>query len=101
VDSELPPADKCPRRLVIEAITLVGAGQETVKAALQVGTFYLLQQPQLWKTLRQELLTIYPDTASPPSLAELSRLTYLKAVIYESMSRSALPHYLPSLSFSH
>jgi cytochrome P450 len=83
LDSDLPPAEKAVRRLKDEGVTLIGAGQETTKSALQVGTFYLLQQPQTWQKLRDELLAVYPDPDDPPPLPVLEKLPYLTAVIYE------------------
>jgi cytochrome P450 len=56
-----------------------------VRATLEIGTFHLLQQPQIMQKLREELLTVYPDPGDPPSLPVLEQLPYLTAVINECM----------------
>ena len=84
LQSDLPPQEKSIERLQDEGVTLVGAGQETVKASLTIATFYLLQNPTVLKTLREEILTIFPDPANPPELRNLEQLPYLTACIHES-----------------
>jgi cytochrome P450 len=90
LDSDLSPKDKNLHRLKDEGVTLVGAGQETVKAALQVGTYYLLRSPEIFYKLRDELLTVYPNPAEPPPLPVLEQLPYLTAVINECTPASPI-----------
>lgn len=42
--------------------------------------FHLLDKPELLSKLRAEILTVFPDSSSPPSLATLEKLPYLIAV---------------------
>lgn len=88
LDSNLPQEDKSLGRLRNEGVVLVTAGLDTVRATLEIGTFHLLQQPQIMQKLREELLTVYPDPGDPPSLPVLEQLPYLTAVINESLRLS-------------
>lgn len=78
--SDLPPEEKTEHRLHDEAQVVVGAGVETTKWTLTIAMFYLLKQPELLSKLRAEILTVFPNPASPPSLATLEKLPYLVAV---------------------
>ena len=65
---------------------MIGAGLETTKRALSVGSFHLLNTPSALIRLRQELTDLIPDTMNPPSLTELEALPYLSACVEESQS---------------
>lgn len=78
--SDLPPEEKSEQRLHDEAQVVVGAGVETTKWTLTVAMFYLLDNPELLSKLRAEILTVFPDPSSPPSLTTLEKLPYLTAV---------------------
>lgn len=83
LDSDLPASEKTIRRLEDEGITVVGAGQETVKVVLTVTTFHLLQNPKMMERLRKEIITVFPDPSNPPDLTKLEQLPYLSAVLQE------------------
>ncbi|ESK87846.1 benzoate 4-monooxygenase cytochrome p450 [Moniliophthora roreri MCA 2997] len=71
--------------LVDEAMTLVGAGSDTVGLTSTVGTFYVLQNPAIAQKLKDELKSVWPDVESPVGLTVLEKLPYLTAVIKESL----------------
>jgi cytochrome P450 len=83
LDSGLPNQEKTIDRLQDEGVTLVGAGQETVKATLTIATYHILQNPAITKKLKEELLIAFPDPANPPELSKLEQLPYLSACIQE------------------
>ena len=67
-----------------QASTLIGAGSETITAALWVSSFFLLQHPQCLRKLQQEVRGAFA------SLEEITgdsaaRLPYLRGVIDEGM----------------
>lgn len=68
-----------------EAITLMGAGEVIMHGILALIIFYLLQQPDTWNKLREEILIIFPDITKPPSLTQLERLPFLTSIIIEGM----------------
>lgn len=73
-----------------EAVLLVGAGQETVRATLTLITFWLLKNPDKMERVRNEILTIWPDLTERPSLPQLEKLPYLSAAIQEGSFLSRL-----------
>lgn len=79
----LPAYEKTLDRITDEAITLVGAGEVTIHDVLALIIFYLLQQPNTWKELKEEILTIFPDVTKPPSLTQLEKLPLLTSTIIE------------------
>lgn len=85
----LPSLDKTHQRLADEADILVGAGVETTAFALCVGVFHIVNTPQIYRKLKNELLEALPDgDENMPSLLELEKLPYLKACIQESLRLS-------------
>ena len=83
LDSDLPPQDKTVRRLVEDAQTLTGAGSETTARTLAVGTFHILSNEHVLRSLMSELERAIPNPGALPPLADLEQLPYLTAVIYE------------------
>lgn len=83
--SDLPPEEKSQARLHDEAQVVVGAGIETTKFTLTVAMYHLLDNPQMLSKLKEEILSVYPDENSPPSLSTLEKLPYLVAVAQEGM----------------
>ncbi|CAD6447091.1 62617b23-89bd-4035-8aed-b9edcdd21241 [Sclerotinia trifoliorum] len=83
--SDLPPEEKSEKRLHDEAQVVVAAGIETTQWTLTVAMFYLLDNSELLSKLRAEILTVFPDPSSPPSLATLEKLPYLTAVVQEAL----------------
>ena len=81
--SDLPPEELSVTRLRHEAESLIGAAIETTKSALSLASFHVLDNPDILRRLREEMMIAIPDPPNPPSLSELERLPYLTAVIQE------------------
>ncbi|KAI0123214.1 cytochrome P450 [Xylariales sp. AK1849] len=77
----VPDTDK----LYDEGMTLIFAGSHTVADTMLMGHFHMLNQPELMARLKSEILTIWPDVDSPPSLQQLETLPLLTATIKESL----------------
>ncbi|KAK7052823.1 hypothetical protein VNI00_004142 [Paramarasmius palmivorus] len=73
------------KSLVDEALTLIGAGSDTVGVTSTVGTFYALHNPEIARKLKDELLSVWPDPEGSMSLSVLEKLPYLTAFIKESL----------------
>lgn len=69
---------------------LVGAAAETTRWALMTIVFHLLDKPEMMKTLKKEILAIWPDMDAPPTYLELEQLLYLTAVIQEGENLRSL-----------
>lgn len=52
-------------------------GVETTANALMIGTFYMLQNPEMLKRLKKELYDAWPVLEQEPELRDLEKLTYL------------------------
>lgn len=83
LDSSLPANELSLPRLQNEAIGLIGAGVETTKRALSVGSFHILENPAILTRLREELISAIPDPHTPPPLYVYEKLPYLSACIEE------------------
>jgi cytochrome P450 len=93
LNSNLPDSDKSVDRLTQEATSVVGAGMETTKWVLTVGTFHLLDNPPVLARLKAELTEAMPDSSAVLSYSDLEKLPYLGAVIQECESPSRVLHY--------
>ncbi|KAF8874993.1 cytochrome P450 [Infundibulicybe gibba] len=87
--------------LLDEAITLVGAGSDTVGNTCTIGTFHILGNQDIHRRLFEELTSVWPDRGSLIALETLEKLPYLTAVIKESMRMShgivtPLPRIVPN-----
>ncbi|KAK0658039.1 cytochrome P450 [Cercophora newfieldiana] len=82
--------------MVDEAVVLIGAGAETVGNAMTVCTWRALLDPEIYKTLRAELVAAFPDPTQPVDFLTLEKLPYLSAVVKESLRLSyGVMHPLP------
>lgn len=81
--SNLPPQELSVTRLQQEAAGLIGAGIGTTTSSLTLASFHILDNPEIFRRLRQELEEVFPDLTKPPILTQLERLPYLTAVIQE------------------
>ncbi|KAF7168666.1 hypothetical protein CNMCM5623_001606 [Aspergillus felis] len=98
--------------LLSEAILMFVAGTDTTAAALAITLHHLLQQPEAYQRLQDEVRTVIPTLESRPSFQDLDPLPFLDACIKEGLriscpSRFRLPrtvsdggwnfkgHYLP------
>ncbi|PGH18252.1 hypothetical protein AJ79_00591 [Helicocarpus griseus UAMH5409] len=89
------------KSLYEEAQVMVFAGADTVGNTLMMGIFNVLEQPDVLKKLKAELLNAWPDLNEAPRYQELEKLPYLTAVIKESLRISPgvptpLPRIVPS-----
>ena len=78
-----------PGSLYDEAQVMMFAGADTVANTLMLGFFHLLRQREQYNVLRQELQEAWPDIGNPPTSRKLEGLTYLDAVIKESLRLSS------------
>ncbi|TGJ88015.1 hypothetical protein E0Z10_g778 [Xylaria hypoxylon] len=93
----LPPEDKRFSYYKVEAASFVAAGTETTASALTTLTYFVLANPDILSTLREELKTVMPDglTELPPT-STLENLPYLTGVIQEGIRLSfSVPGRLP------
>lgn len=72
-----------------EAQALMFAGADTAANVLMLSTYYLLKQPDTYRSLKEELRRAWPDLKSPPPLRDLEQLPYLDAVIKEGLRLSS------------
>ncbi|KAL3427893.1 cytochrome P450 [Phlyctema vagabunda] len=86
--SSLPSHEKSAERLNNEALTLISAGIETTTWTLSLAMFHILNNPEILKKLKEEILTVWPQVDSPPNWSTLETLPYLTAVIQESLRLS-------------
>jgi cytochrome P450 len=90
LESDLPPQEKSPRRLVDEVQTVIGAGLVTTAWALSVACYYLLENPPILEKLRAELFAAVPDLSAPDALSyqKLEKLPYLQGCVREGIRLS-------------
>ena len=90
LESNLPPEEKTVERIGEEAQTILGAGLETTAWALTVATFYILNNPNIYKELFAELKETIPDILAIGELdfQQLEKLPYLTACIQECLRLS-------------
>ncbi len=81
--SKLPEEEKSQYRLQNEAVSVIGAGLETTRWAMTVASFHIIDNPQIFKRLREELDQAIPDPDHIPTWAQLQALPYLSACIDE------------------
>ena len=88
IHSDLPPAEKLPKRLEGEAAAVLGAGAVTTAWTLTVCMYHLVVEPEKLERLRTEIRSIMPDPYEPANLQQLEKLPYLTSVILESLRLS-------------
>ncbi|KAL8686811.1 MAG: hypothetical protein Q9218_006851 [Villophora microphyllina] len=88
IHSDLPPAEKQPKRLEMEAAAILGAGAVTTAWTLTVAMYHLTVNPDKLERLRAEIKQIMPDPHQPAKLQQLERLPYLTSVLMESLRLS-------------
>ncbi|KAI9720911.1 MAG: hypothetical protein M1828_005481 [Chrysothrix sp. TS-e1954] len=71
-----------------ETQALMFGGSDTTGNALLVTSFHLLKSPTMYKILKAELQTIWPNLENVPSARSLEHLPYLNAVIREGLRLS-------------
>ena len=83
-DSNLPPREKTIDRLNEEGFTLILAGADTSCATLTHISYHLLANPDILKTLKEELRVAMPDAQVPMSWQELEKLPFLVSPAFQS-----------------
>lgn len=86
--------------LIEEGIVMFVAGTDTTAAALTVTFHHLLQQPEVYRRLREEIRTVMPTLDSRPTAEELDSLPLLNACVREGLriscpSRVRMPRTIP------
>ncbi|KAI9783670.1 MAG: hypothetical protein M1839_003518 [Geoglossum umbratile] len=74
-----------PSSLYEEAQALLYGGTDTVANALTIGVFHILEKPEILQKLKEELLAAWPEMEQTPKFEDLEKLSYLSAVIKESL----------------
>ncbi|KAI0536204.1 cytochrome P450 [Xylaria digitata] len=75
---QLPPEDKYFSYYKSEAASFVAAGTETTASALTTLTYFVLANPDILHTLREELKTVMPSSLTElPPISTLENLPYL------------------------
>lgn len=80
LSSSLPAEEKSAERLAQEIQVVIGAGGETVAKALSWITYYLLENPQTLKKLKEELQEMDPNQDA--SLGALEGMPYLVSLVF-------------------
>lgn len=84
-NSSLPSHEKTIDRMAAEGTLLIIAGSESVGSALTSLHFRLLEHPDKYKILQDELRKAIPVESRIPRWAELKELPYLTACIEENL----------------
>lgn len=84
-NSSLPSHEKTIDRMAAEGTLLIIAGSESVGSALTSLHFRLLEHPDKYKILQEELRKAMPVESRIPRWAELKGLPYLTACIEENL----------------
>ena len=82
---QLSEEDKSTVRLTDEAQVLMMAGTLTTAFVFEVATFYLIRKPEILRRLKAELREAIPDPSEMVPLSQLEQLTYLNAIIKETL----------------
>lgn len=103
--AEKKSRDLTKEHLISEAIVMFVAGTDTTAAALAVTLHHLLQQPDNYRKLQDEVRTVMPALDSRPTVPELDALPFLNACVKEGLriscpSRTRLPRTVPANGWS-
>ncbi|OCT46388.1 benzoate 4-monooxygenase cytochrome P450 [Cladophialophora carrionii] len=69
-----------PRELAADAVLVFLAGTDTTAHALTFGTWEMIKRPEIWTRLRQEVMSVLPETQGFARLADLEKLPFLATV---------------------
>lgn len=75
--SQLPPQEKSAARLQQEGATMLFAGSETTARLLCHTVFHLLDNPDILRQIREEVLKAVGDSKRIPDLRTLEKLPWL------------------------
>ena len=90
----LPPEERSLKRLCLEAVAVLGGGFETTASALTLGTFLILNNPQIHRKLVEELEEAIPNSKVILPWQQLEKLPYLSCVMKETLRYMNLDHTL-------
>jgi cytochrome P450 len=65
------------RELAADAVLMFLAGTDTTAHALTFGAWEMIKRPELWTKLRQEVMSILPETQGLARLTDLENLPFL------------------------
>jgi cytochrome P450 len=85
LDSDLSEQEKSVHRMVQEAQVVVSAAILTTSWAAAVASFHIINDPEIFKKLRAELVEAIPDPFSRLEWQNLERLPYLTGCIKEGI----------------
>lgn len=88
--SDLPPAEKDVDHLTDNGFVLVAAGGDTSARLLTNLAYHVLSNDDIMKKLKAELHAAIPNPAILPAWREFEALSYLRAVIKESLRIAGL-----------
>ena len=77
LNSSLPEPEKEPARLAQEILTLLVGGSATSSRVMTRITYHLTSEPAMLARLRDELITVMPDSNTTPPLEQLEKMPYL------------------------
>lgn len=86
--------------LTSEAIVMIVAGTDTTASTLAIGLHHLLQQPETYRKLQDEIRTVMPTVDARPAVQALDALPFLDACVKEGLriscpSRVRMPRTVP------
>lgn len=84
IKGNLPPGEKTMERLINEGQATIAAGQQTTSFFLNIATFHILANPEIYAKLKAELREAMPYVLVTPPLATLEQLPYLHGVVQEA-----------------
>ncbi|KAJ2982869.1 hypothetical protein NUW58_g6352 [Xylaria curta] len=87
-DPKLPAEERNLGRLEDEGFVILAAGTETTAYSLSVTMFYLLDNPEIFSKLYDEIKAAMPDPTHCPSLSVLEHLPLLRGVVNEGLRLS-------------
>lgn len=88
ISGSLPASQKETLRLQDEAQLVVAAGVTTTGWALSTAAFHIINNPLIFRKLREELMRALPDPNVQLSWADLERLPYLTGCVREGVRMS-------------
>ncbi|EUC43694.1 hypothetical protein COCMIDRAFT_38356 [Bipolaris oryzae ATCC 44560] len=88
LNSSLKSSELTEEVMQHEGQSFMGAGIDTTKTALTVGSFWILNKPGVKARLVEELVRAMPNPKNLLPLTELEKLPYLSAVVQESLRMS-------------
>ncbi|KAI9599533.1 cytochrome P450 [Syncephalis fuscata] len=84
--------------IMSEVIILMIAGTDTTGLTLTWTMYYLLENPECYKRLVDEVKSVYPDSSTRIAYKDVLTMTYLDAVLHESMRIQPIaPHGFPRI----